>query len=360
MSDSALQGIMANPAPIVSSLSADSLEQLGKVVALKATPEMPYWFPVGLFALLVTLYVIGQLLQNRILAWLIGAQKWRAMKAEHRRTMVIYVLQTLITTIVLIMQCFCLPLLGLAFTERRTELMRACATLIGGLYVFELIWRSTMRPTMIAHHIITLFVMSLAIVLLSKLSDPSFVLTGLLWLFQATTEQTTFVALFMYRLQVSPRILRPMFRVASVQSLVFKMASIAGTIFVWVKWQLHGNGDLYTAYSVIFWIATIGLAVTQIWGSWVVWIMGDTLEKRYTKNSHKSARSTLTSANASQVDLEAQLSETGRSTPTNAATEDGKYTPVLEKRTSSLGRLPTLDLQLAECLDTQARQSKSA
>lgn len=80
------------------------------------------------------------------------------------------------------------------FTPSRTACIRAASVLIGGLYLTELLYRHSMRPAMIAHHVLTIFAMSLTLVMLEERADPSFILSGWCWLFQATTEQLTFMA----------------------------------------------------------------------------------------------------------------------------------------------------------------------
>ncbi len=150
-----------------------------------------------------------------------------------------------------------------------------------------------MTYPMISHHAITCFAMSLSIVMLERLQDPSYALTALLWMYQATTEQTCFIALFLYRLSAPVKLLRPMFRISAVQSLVFKFASIAGTVYVWAKYQRKAHGELSKAWDGLFWTCTIGLAFTQVWGAWVVWTMGDSLEKRYQQKQEQSEEEKL-------------------------------------------------------------------
>lgn len=125
--------------------------------------------------------------------------------------------------------------------------------------------------------------MSFIVVMLDRTRDPSFVLSGLIWVFQATTEQTTFIALAGYRLKWSPSIVRLLLRISAVQSLVFKLAAIAGSTYVWGKWQSSETSSYGIANSIVIWIVTVGLAFTQFWGSYVVWKIGDTLKERYEK-----------------------------------------------------------------------------
>ena len=173
------------------------------------------------------------------------------------------------------------------------NMIRASSALITSLYLFEMIYRERMRFAMLCHHCLTIFAIGFVMVLMDKTQDPSFVITGSLWLFQATTEQLTFVALFGYRLEWAPRVLRPMLRIAAVQSLLVKIASIGACIFVWFKYQKSSEvvPTYNHAWDVVIWIAALGLMITQFWGSWVVWKMGASLEARY--ESKKAQRGAL-------------------------------------------------------------------
>ncbi|KAJ1024106.1 hypothetical protein NDA16_002945 [Ustilago loliicola] len=277
----------ASPAPILLHLSPASLRQVSALATQHISVETPYFFPIAFITLLFILYFLASLLHNFILPFTLRRQ-WPCIKPEHRRTMVIYILQILITTLALISQLVVLPLLNLSFTLWRLNLLRSSACLISALYLFELIYRYRMTYPMISHHLITCFAMSLSFVMLERLQDPSFALTGLLWIFQATTEQTVFLSLFLYRLSAPVKVLKPLFKVSAVQSLLFKFASIGGTVWVWIKYQRKGDAELERAWDGLFWICTIGLGLTQVWGAWVVWKMGESLEKRYAMKMEES------------------------------------------------------------------------
>ncbi|KAJ9475838.1 hypothetical protein PHBOTO_005917 [Pseudozyma hubeiensis] len=269
------------PAEIFKHLSPASISEVSKIVSQKVSVETVYFFPIAFITLLFILYFLANLLHNLILPRCIGYRKWSTVKPEHRRTMVIYILQILLTSIALILQLSVSALLQNEFSVWRLNVLRASACLIAALYLYELIYRYRMTYPMISHHMITCFAMSLSLVMLERQQDPSFAITGLLWIFQATTEQTVFVALFMYRLEAPVKVLRPLFRASAVQSLVFKFASIGGTVWVWIKYQRHSQGELARAWDGLYWVCTIGLAFCQVWGAWVVWSMGDSLERRY-------------------------------------------------------------------------------
>ncbi|GAK67468.1 uncharacterized protein PAN0_018d5696 [Moesziomyces antarcticus] len=330
-------------APILSHLSPASLGEVVKMADQRMNVETPYVFPIAFVTLLFILYFIANLLHNLLLPCMVG-RKWRDIKAEHRRTLVVYVLQLVITTLVVAMQLSVCSLISLRFALWKVNVVRACACLIAALYLFELIYRYRMTYPMIAHHLITCFAMSLALVMCERLQDPSYVITGLLWIFQATTEQTTFVALFMYRLKAPARMLRTVFRIAAVQSIVFKFASIAGTIWMWIKFQRRADGQLYTAWDALYWICTAGLAVTQVWGAWVVWKMGDSLEQRYSQKSQQEDElqftPVLVASNAARMQQSRQSSttasvESSRKTSRNVSCDLEKAAFELELTTRS-------------------------
>lgn len=275
------------PAPILSLLSPAALGQVSKLINQKTSVETVYFFPISFITLCFILYLLANALHNLVLPKTIGRKWYKEIKPEHRRTMVIYILQLLITTTAMVCQLAVSPLLKNEFTVTRLNVLRASGCLIAGLYVFELIYRYRMTYPMIFHHAITCFAISLSLVMLERQQDPSFALTGLLWIYQATTEQTCFVALFLYRLSAPVKVLRPMFRISAVQSLVFKFASIGGTIWVWAKYQRPSQGELSRAWDGLYWTCTVGLAFTQVWGAWVLWTMGDSLEKRYQQQQER-------------------------------------------------------------------------
>lgn len=280
-------------ASILSHLSPESLGEVAKLVDQKTSVETVYFFPISFITLFFILYLLANILHNFILPRAIGHRWHKDIKPEHRRTMVVYILQILLTTVALVCQLASSALLRNEFTVWRINLLRASACLIAALYLFELVYRYRMTYPMISHHAITCFAMSLSLVMLERLQDPSFALTGLLWIFQATTEQTCFVALFLYRLEAPVKVLRPLFRISAIQSLVFKFASIGGTVFVWAKYQRGGQSELSHAWTALFWTSTAGLAFSQLWGAWVVWKVGESLEKRYERKREQEEAAQL-------------------------------------------------------------------
>ena len=80
------------------------------------------------------------------------------MSFGNQRTCVIYILNIIYTSAALIVALIASPVIASHYTTLRLDLVRVGATLIAGLYIFELNYRESMRWQMIAHHMFTLFV----------------------------------------------------------------------------------------------------------------------------------------------------------------------------------------------------------
>lgn len=261
----------------LASLSPASLAAVQAYADEKAKPTTPTQFAINILTYWFALYLLAA---GTTFA-LNYVRRYRVMDHEKKRTTTIYVLNICITAIALILQLAASPVLGSQITMSRIDCIRAAAILICGLYPFELTHRVKMRWPMIIHHFLTLFAIILTCVMLERTQDPSFLSTAIVWLFQATTEQTTFVSLIMYRLRFRPDIVTKWLYFSAVQTLACKFASSI-YLFVWLGLkQRQDTSQLGLAWSAILVIAVIALAFTQIWGSYVLYVMGKTMQKRY-------------------------------------------------------------------------------
>lgn len=125
---------------------------------------------------------------------------YREMCFDNQRNTVTYVLDTLVTGGVLILQIISSPILGDKYTFDNVNMLKSAALLISGLYIFELTYRPSMRWPLLIHHFCTIFAIVLLLSILAYTGHPALIAAGEIWLFQATTEQTVFVGLFMCKL----------------------------------------------------------------------------------------------------------------------------------------------------------------
>lgn len=77
---------------------------------------------------------------------------YRQMTTTNKRTSTMYILNILHTSMVLILQLIASPSLAEKYTVERTDLIRIAATIVSLLYLFEIIYRESMRIQMLIHH----------------------------------------------------------------------------------------------------------------------------------------------------------------------------------------------------------------
>lgn len=124
---------------------------------------------------------------------------YKELSDTNQRTTVIYVLNILYTTLAVTLQLVAIPALVEDYTLLGIHCVKLAGLVISGLYIFELVYREWMRWPMIIHHFATLFAILFVGSALDRTKNPAYVVAGLLWLFQATTEQSVFLGLLLCR-----------------------------------------------------------------------------------------------------------------------------------------------------------------
>lgn len=160
--------------------------------------------------------------------------------------------------------------------------------------------------------------------------DMSYVVTGITWAFQATTEQPTFLGLYGYRMNWSPVLLSRLLKIAALQTLVFKFASAIGVIVIWGVHQRTIYRPINAAWTAMVFIICIGLMATQFWGTWVTWKIG----VRVLSRQHESSNGKVSESNGSSSTDITVRPETPGLTLTNSRAS----TPVGEKSRHGLGK----------------------
>lgn len=99
-------------------------------------------------------YIIILYLNAKVSNWLLHlySKAYRDMSETHRRTAVMYILNIIHTTVVLVLQLVAAPSLAEKYTVSRTDMIRVAATIVSLLYLFEIIYRHYMRLQMLIHH----------------------------------------------------------------------------------------------------------------------------------------------------------------------------------------------------------------
>ncbi|KAE8190518.1 hypothetical protein A4X06_0g6903 [Tilletia controversa] len=221
--------------PMYAELSPSTLAQLSSMLNDKILPTTPYFFHSATFIFLIFLWAFT-LLISAGMAFVFG-KRYTCMNFDQRRTSDIYILNCVLTTAAACCQFACLGAFSLGFQRWQFDVTRIAAMLIASNYVFEMIYRPRMRYPMVAHHILTLFLIMLSMSVLYEVKDPTVLLSGNMLMFLATLEQPTFLALLFYRLKFNQRLVHWSLRISAVQTILFKSIAAAGAIAVWIKWQ---------------------------------------------------------------------------------------------------------------------------
>ncbi|KAJ4490566.1 hypothetical protein J3R30DRAFT_3694241 [Lentinula aciculospora] len=236
--------------------------------------EVVYMTTVAFYSVSCVLYMLLLYVMAKLVESLLGrfSLYYRAMSITNKRNSVTYVMDIFLTTGALVLQLVSSPVLNNRYTFAASGMLKVTALIISGLYIFELTYRISMRWPLMTHHFCTIFAIVLLLSVLSYTRHPALMGAGNIWLFQATTEQSVFVGLLMYRLDCSPKLTRNVLYFAAIQSLVFKLGFAAYLLAFWAQHlvQFHSSSD-DIALSVLLVILTVLLMSTQVYGAGAVW-----------------------------------------------------------------------------------------
>ncbi|CAG8690232.1 7290_t:CDS:2, partial [Ambispora gerdemannii] len=191
------------------------------------------------------------------------------MSIEHLRNCTTYILEIIVTAVgfFLLIAMYNL-LVNKEISLRDYKLGQVAGLLICDLYIFELLYRTTMRRPLIIHHCVTMTMMSLGIYVVIE-GGLVIYPHAVLLLFQATTEQSTFLGLLFYR--IFPKYASGVLLFSSIQVFVVKTATLAWCYIFWGQDMLPNKDHLkiVTAWNIIFPIGAFILFLTQIWATYV-------------------------------------------------------------------------------------------
>ncbi|PBK88470.1 hypothetical protein ARMGADRAFT_970953 [Armillaria gallica] len=243
-------------------------------------PTTVAFYSISAFLYLLLLYVNGKGVDFLLVRF---SKEYPALSFSNKRNAVTYCLNTFWTTVAFILQIVASPMLGGYYTWDRIGEARMAAVIISGLYIYEMVFRPSMRWTLLVHHFCTLFATIFIQIALQIALHPAIASAGLIWLFQATTEQSVFVGLILYRLRFPKHVVAPVLKFAAIQSFICKIAS---AIYLLVWWgiklaKFHRQIDV--ALSVMLVLLISVLMATQIQGSYAVWCIAKNMHGQLPK-----------------------------------------------------------------------------
>ncbi|KAK0459310.1 uncharacterized protein EV420DRAFT_314593 [Desarmillaria tabescens] len=193
-------------------------------------PTTVAFYSIPVFLYMPLLYVNGKGVDFLLVRF---SKEYPNLSFANRRNVATYCLNAFWTTVAFILQSVASPMLGEHYTWDRIGEARMAAVIISGLYIYELIFRTSMRWPLLVHHFCTLFATIFIQIALQIALHPAIASAGLIWLFQATTEQSVFIGLVLYRLRFSIHVVAPVLRSAAVQSFICKIASAIYLLIWW-------------------------------------------------------------------------------------------------------------------------------
>ncbi|BGP12390.1 hypothetical protein JCM10213_002005 [Rhodosporidiobolus nylandii] len=253
----------------MAALSEKSAEELGKAKLTLVFPSTIPFYSIPTMAFFAVLYVSAKIVEHLFRRY---SLEYKLLSPANQRNTVTYLLNTIFTTVALVFQLIATPSLAHHYTLLGIQTITVTACIISALYLFEMVYRDSMRPSLLAHHFCTLLAIMSLYASIEKTYHPATVTIGCIWLFQATTEQSIFIGLLMYRLKCGPKTVCNVLRFAAVQSFLVKFAF---AVYLLVEHSLklvqftEVASDVY--FSVIVYSVGLLLLLTQAYGSWAVW-----------------------------------------------------------------------------------------
>ncbi|WWD09406.1 hypothetical protein V865_007529 [Kwoniella europaea PYCC6329] len=257
----------------VGGIYAVSGEDLDPLLEIALSPGDSHSWDPTLYATALLGYFLFFYVVSNIL-WFIyfrHSSVFPTLGLEHQKNVVIYTMNIIFTTIALALELVAAPAFAQRYALWEVQCLRTAGVLVSALYIFELIYRLKMRIPMIAHHFLTIIAISFTVTVFEYTQSMSYLISAVIWLFQATTEQPTFFGLLGYRLDWDRRMVSRILKIAAVQTFIFKSASAIALVVYWGVHQNYSYRPMDRAWTSMVFILAIGLMLTQIWGSWVTY-----------------------------------------------------------------------------------------
>ncbi|ODN84561.1 hypothetical protein L202_00488 [Cryptococcus amylolentus CBS 6039] len=247
-----------------------------------STGDMHSWDPTLYATALLGYFLIYYIFSHGLWqCFMRFTTKFRSLELEHQKNVVMYAMNIIFTTVALALQLAASPALGKHYRLWEVQCLRTGGVLVSALYIFELVYRLKMRLPLIAHHFLTIIAISFTVSVFEYTMSMSYMVSAIIWLFQATTEQPTFLGLMGYRLGWSRTWVARLLKFAAVQTFILKSASAIGLIVYWALHQKYNYRPIDVAWTCIVFIVAVGLLLTQAWGSYVTYAIGARIQQRH-------------------------------------------------------------------------------
>eukprot|EP01102_Stenamoeba_stenopodia_P011110 TRINITY_DN339_c0_g3_i2.p1 TRINITY_DN339_c0_g3~~TRINITY_DN339_c0_g3_i2.p1 ORF type:complete len:889 (+),score=191.51 TRINITY_DN339_c0_g3_i2:204-2870(+) len=241
-------------------------------------------FTYGYFLNVFIITIVGMWL----ISWLIeffGRSFWfkfRKMALAHQRAVVSYILELLVQTAVLGWELYIYSTITWIDKDQDfqgniiRQAVLACS-IVGALYIWELIYRISLRGQILAHHLVVLILMMTIIYRLDYYDDSNTVHLVQPFTFlamTAITEQPIFLALLLYRFDYKYSWL---FYASAVQNFFTKLFLHAVGLYYYCVYVVHW--DLF--WAIYYPMIVLGLLLpAQIYAIYAQYVLGKRCVKK--------------------------------------------------------------------------------
>eukprot|EP00977_Amphora_coffeiformis_P019438 scaffold7231_cov94-Amphora_coffeaeformis.AAC.1 len=235
---------------------------------------------------------------------------------DKKRNVITYVLQCIFTTFALVLQLYggtdLLFRLDDETSKAKMDAMVLSLTMVSVLYIWELVYREKIGLPLLVHHIVTLLLIQTSYVSFFDTHNIKYVRYAVLLGFHATTEQTTFMALFCFRLGLCRPYQQLMFYFSSIQAFIIKSGVTIITIILvihdlYVKKGLDDDPTQWNWYwKVLILPLLAALYASQVYASWILYLIGKKCGRKPKPQQEQHVDGTTASEdNDSEVDANA-------------------------------------------------------
>ena len=215
------------------------------------------------------------------------------LDSNKRNNVVIYIIQIVGTTAALFLQIW--GGIDVVFrwedetSPAKMELLQVSLQLLVVLYIWELIYRKEIGLPLLVHHIVTIANMQLIAASFFDTHAILYIRFAVLIGFHATTEQLSFVALYLYRMNAYPRWQAFWFYFSGFQAFAVKTLVTVATAIYYIVLVRSGEvsfDDNWGAFWIVFFpIMTVCLYGAQVYACRVLYLLG----KKSQRNADKMA-----------------------------------------------------------------------
>ncbi|CAB9507846.1 unknown protein [Seminavis robusta] len=235
---------------------------------------------------------------------------FKKLDSDKQNNVIIYIMQFLGTSVALAAQLYGSVDLIFQWQETtsaaRMESLNLAIILVAVLYIWELIFRKKIGLPLLVHHLVTILLIQLSSASFYDTHDILYIRFATLLGFHATVEQLTFLALFLFRLNICQRWQAFWFYFSAAQSLLCKTAvTVAGGIY-FVQLVIEERLSIWNGNWGVFWTIFFMFLLACLYGAQVFACL--ILYKLGKRCSHSSVSETVPPSKETQefsdVDLE--------------------------------------------------------